>query len=369
MASNGNPTRRLPKGIRRRASGKLQAYVRIRGKLTTKTYPAGTSLEKIKSWREEQKLRAKIGATLPPTGNTLAADVKTYLAQRKTMPTLRHRTDDLALWLRVFGADRIRKSITAGEIREQLETWRAEGYAASTVNHRRTALMSLWSVLDGRRAPNPAADCPRFTEASQGAPARDLSLAAVDAVLERMAPSPTRARLELFRWTGWPPAQMAKLTPADIRWDDAVFVRPREKGAGVRGEWLPLLPQAWAALREFKRLGCWGSFSPSSVRKSFRLAARHARRAIAAARARGTVDRTAARALWAELRDVTPYQLRHTFGTLIAAIGKDDRATQTLMQHADIRTTHRYTKAVTNPRAADALQKVAQQLPSVEITR
>jgi integrase len=359
-------------GIRLLPSGKWQAYIRVRGEFISDTFPHRTSLTLMKRWRETQKIQARNGQRPQPLdGATLADDVKSYLLQRQTMTTLRHRTDDLQLWLNHFGRNRVRKSITAGEIRAQLETWRAQGYAASTVNHRRTALMSLWTVLDGISAPNPARDVPRFTEPKR--PPRSLSLAAVGLLLDAMGSSQTRARLDLMRWTGWPPAQMAKLRPDHIKWGEAVYVEPRRKGKGTPGAWLGLLPEAWAALREFKRLGCWGEtlkdgaikgWSTSSARTSFRRAAKNARRVVAKAYWRKTIPKAEARAIRRELLDVTPYQLRHSFATLVAGITQDDRAVQTLLQHSDIRTSHLYTGATVDARAAAALLKVSAALTS-----
>lgn len=354
-----------PPGIFPTADGKLRAFVRIhpgKGGLHSKTFPAGTGLAHIKRWRQNERARVRFAAYLPSGANTLAEDVRDYLSQIQTMPTLRHRRDDLALWIAAFGPTRERKSITAGEIRATLETWRASGYAASTCNHRRTALMHLWSVLDGKTAPNPARDVPRYYEDSKDAPPRDLSQAAASLILDEMGDTQTRARLELYRWTGWDPATIGRLAPLDIRWDDAVRVKARRKGRGAAGAWLPILPQAWDALRAFRRLGCWGPFSTSSARISFRVAARNARRAIALAYARRTVDRPAARALRAELIDVTPKQLRHTFGTLVADSTSDERAAQELLQHADIRQTRRYTQRTASPRAAAALEAVRAKL-------
>jgi site-specific recombinase XerD len=353
------PRRRELVGIRRIATG-WQAYVRVRGRFISRVFPSATAVTIMRRWREEQKVRARLGAALPPAGATLGEDVRAYLLQVQTMPTLRHRRDDLQRWIRAFGADRPRQSITAGEIREQLETWRAEGYAPSTCNHRRTALMHLWSVLDGKSAPNPARDVPRYQDAP--GPPRALSPSAVAALLDAMPGSLTRARLELMRWTGWPQTQISKLTPTDIEWDRAVFVTARRKGKGVAGSWLPLLPPAWSALRAFKAAGAWGKFSTSSARKSLRVAARAARRKVAAAYVQRPTDRADLRQLRAELLNVTPYQLRHSFLTLVAGLTTDDRAVMALGQHADIRTSHRYTGAVVNPRVAAAMQKVAAAL-------
>lgn len=359
MAGKPKRGQRNPVGIRRIATG-WQAYVRVRGRFVSRVFPSTTALTIMRRWREEQKVRARLGAALPPAGATLGEDVRAYLLQVQTMPTLRHRRDDLKLWLKAFGADRPRKSITAGEIREQLETWRAEGYAASTCNHRRTALMHLWSVLDGRSAPNPARDVPRYQD--DPGPPRGLSLAAVAALLDAMPASLTKTRLELMRWTGWPHTQIGKLTPTDIVWDRAVFVTARRKGKGIAGSWLPLLPPAWSALRAFKAAGAWGTFSTSSARKSLRVAARRARRVIALRVAIKEISRAEGRALRAELLNVTPYQLRHSFLTLVAGLTTDDRAVMALGQHADIRTSHRYTAAAVDPRVAVAMQKVAEAL-------
>jgi site-specific recombinase XerC len=351
-------------GIVRTATG-WRARVRVRGQLYSKCFPAETAIVVMRRWREEKRVRVRLGADLPAAGATLAQDIRAYLAQVQTMPTYRHREDDLRLWLTHFGPERTRKGIAPGEIRAQLERWIAEGYAPNTVNHRRTAIMHLWSVLDGKSAPNPAKDVPRYRV--ELGPPRDLSQAAIALLFDAMPESMTRAWLELFRWTGWPPAQMAKIAPDDIRWDEAVYIRARRKGKGAAGVWLPLLPQAWAALRRYKALGCWGSHSTSSARTSLRRAARRARRAIARAYASRSLDRAVARRLRTELLDVTPYQLRHSFLTLVASITRDDRAVQELGQHADIRTSHLYTGATVAPRAASALGMVTEALVAAKV--
>lgn len=338
------PAGKAPVGIRTLPNGKRQAHVRVRGRWRSKVFEASTALLVMQRWREEQRVRARLGALLPPAGQTLAEDVRAYLPQVATMPTFRHRADDLARWIAVFGPDRVRKSITSGEIRAQLEAWRAAGYAPSTCNHRKTALQHLWTTLDGKSAPSPAKDVPRYREAL--GPPRALSPEAVALLLELMPASQTRARLSLMAWTGFPPAQIATIEPADIKWGEAIYLRARQKGAGVPGAWLPLLPPAWAALRDVARLGAWGKYSTSSARTSLRLAASKAQQIMLPL------------AVHAELADVTPYQFRHSFGTLVAAITQDDRAVQTLMRHADIRMTHRYTGATVDPRTAAALARV-----------
>jgi integrase len=332
-----------------------QLYTRIRGQFVSEHRPKQPTPSEVRNWVEEQRVRARLGAELPAHSPSLEADVRRYLTQVQTMPTYRHRKDDLQLWLKALGS-RPRASITPSLIRAQLERWRADGYAASTCNHRRTALMHLWTVLDGRSATNPARDVPRYRE--EPGPPRALSLAAIVALMRHLPTSQTKARLRLMATTGWPPAQIAKLTPQDIRWGEAVFVRARRKGHGVAGVWLPLLPQAWRALRSFKRQGCWGAYSTSAARKSLRLAAK---KAIGSDRIPNSVK--------LELVDVTPYQFRHSFLTWVAAITRDDRAVKVLAQHADIRTTHRYTEATADPRALAALGLVAEKLQELKGAR
>lgn len=360
------------KGIRQDKHG-YQAFLEVRGQWRSKRFPFDTPIREMQLWRDETRLRI-LGRIAPQPeyqGDTFADDVRTYLGAISDMPSFRSRQDDMALWVQVFGR-RPRHTLTALEIRSQLARWR-KAYAANTVNHRRTALMHFFTVLNGKGGANPVREVPRYRDDSQDAPPRALSQAAIDWLLDAMPASQTKARLVLFRWTGWPPAQMARLQPSDVRWDEGVYVRPRRKGKGAAGVWLPLLPQAWAALREFSRLRCWADttrqghprvWSTSSARKSLRLASRKARRELARAYAARTLDRAVARALRRELLDVTPYQLRHSFGTLVAQITKDDRAVQVLLQHADVRQTHRYTKMTADPRAAAALTEVARALKS-----
>src|SRR5687768_2503915 len=124
------------KNVRQTGYG-WQLYTRIAGRFVSEHRAKEPDTRAVKNWVEEQRVRARLGAVLPAHTTTFAADVRTYLAQVQTMPTYRYRRDDLQLWIDVFGPSRPRASITSSLIRAQLERWRAEGYAASTVNHRR----------------------------------------------------------------------------------------------------------------------------------------------------------------------------------------------------------------------------------------
>lgn len=108
--------------------------------------------------------------------------------------------------------------------------------AGSTVNHRLRALSNLWTVLDGRRAPNPRA---RGAGSQRDAPgdARDRirdhqthSGRAPDRgrpvrYERRGTVSLTKLRSRVIAWTGMSPAQLMALTA------DAVYLGGYKSGS------------------------------------------------------------------------------------------------------------------------------------------
>ena len=115
----------------------------------------------------------------------------TGLRAVQALPTFKTRKNDIERWIAIFGT-RQRDTITSTEIRGQRDTWmkqpRAKDkppYAASTINHWLRALSNLWTVLDGRRAPNPVRDVPEVIEPDPLP--RALSFTTIDAILDHMA--------------------------------------------------------------------------------------------------------------------------------------------------------------------------------------
>jgi integrase len=333
------------KGVRE-DSGTLQAYLRVNGEYHSKRFPLGTAARELQDWRDAKRVAIRTGADIPladPDAPSFRQDLATYWQLKGAMPSGEDRRRDLDLWARVL-SNRPRLSVTATIIRAQLERWRAEGYAGSTLNHRRTALMDLWTVLDGKSAANPVRDVPKYPEDNDDL--RALSHALVYRILCRMRPSKTRARLRVMAWTGWPPAQIRKLRPQDIQIARRMaYVTPRRKGKGTQGEWLPLLPPAVTALEEFIALDAFGDFGSRALNRRFCFAlgrlnahrARFGRRPITA----------------------TAYSLRHSFGVLVAALFKDDQVVQRLMLHSSPTQTQRYIKAARGYRLSVALATLA----------
>jgi integrase len=260
------------------------------------------------------------GVNAAARAHSLAADVRAYLQ------TLSGRTKDdaanlLAHWTLVFG-DRDRKELTALELGQHAATWTT--IAASTFNHRRQALISLYRALDGPGAPNPARAIKKRKEI-MGAP-KALTYDVIAKVLKAMPETQSRARLKLMAYTGLPQMQIEKLTPEDWQ-GDRLRVTPRRKGSGAAGRWLPLSPEAKAALLEFTRLDCWGPFSRSSLWKAWK-----------AYGPPGT----------------NPYSLRHSWITeLYRRSNGDVLAVKQLALHSMLQQTERYAAAALGDRMAE----------------
>lgn len=341
----------VAKGIRRYGTG-YQAYLRVRGVFVSKLYPAGTSIATMQAWREKERAVRKYGLATKDDERTLAQDAADYLSVIGHMPTVSDRTYRINQWVRELG-ERPRALITARDIRAVLERWRTSGSAdggplsAGSLNLRRTALMHLWTVLDGKGAQNIVKDVPKYDERPVQ-PVRAPSHADLCAVLRQLRPtSRTRLRLRVLMWTGWPQKQISQLTPADLDLAHGrAHVSHRRKGKGKAGAWLPLLPRAVGALRRFAARGAFGKFSTSAM---------HSR--LAWAVNRENAAREAAKQ--PTLPPIYPYMIRHWFGTWMAQRITDERALQELMLHATSAQTRRYTEAATAGRVEAAIRQAA----------
>lgn len=310
----------------------------------TKYFPIDTPLAEMQSWREDERAALRLRRKTRATFGTFEGDARRYLRSITALPTFKSREKDIERWIQIFGTKR-RDTITAAEIRGWRDYWmkqpRSAGkppYAASTINHWLRALSNLWTVLDGRRAPNPVRDVPEVREPDPLP--RALSFDTIDAILSRMAivsrspkgtprqgtQSKSLARLRVMTYTGLTQSQIALLTPADVDFEGAtILVRSRMKGAGSKPQRLPLHPKAVEAFRHFAAINAWGKFSGPSLRKNFLVAARKAREAG-----------------YDVPLDVRPYDLRHSWGTAIVAATGSLEAAKDLLSHRSTRTTRRY---------------------------
>jgi integrase len=310
------------------ASG-TRAQIRIHGTLHRKHFKAGTDPVVIKTWllQTEIKYRGK-----GPQSGRFKDDALTYLGAVKAMPTFSDRRQHIEEWMTVFG-DRLRREITSDEIRAQLHTWKAAGKAASTVNHRRTALMHLYRVLDGKSAANPVKDIPKFAEPSPFP--RAVSSAAIARLIVKLQGA-DRARAMVIAYTGIPHAQLAKIQLGDFNAKaGTVIVHGRRKGQGTATSIRRLTAKGVTAFKAMAKANAWGPFDRWKFRRAIR-------EACAAAK----ID-----------PPLRPYDLRHFFGTELYRRSGDVRAVQILMGHSTPTLTHRYTLGAVDSRVEAALKR------------
>jgi integrase len=323
----------IERGIVRTPYG-FRVYVRVHGQLLTKRFPVSATLPILRAWRDETIRSHRLTGSKAARG-TLAGDVAIYLRAVASMPTYADRKRDLERWLDRFG-HRARWTLTPVEIRTQLEEWRASGKAASTCNHRRTALSHLFSTLD-RGGPNPVRAVTKFKDPKPTP--RGIPPFTVRRILRKMAASRTKARLEVLAWTGMRPKELMHLAPADVnRQLKQILIRTAKDGPP---RIVPLTPLAVAALQRFAARDAWGPFSLASARKSLHLACKAAK-----------------------VPPIRIYDLRHSFLSLVAVVSRDERIVQHLAGHTHTKTTQRYTLSSVDPRIMKAMAAVGRALAS-----
>ena len=350
---------RIGRGVYRDALG-IAATVKVNGRQREKRFPPNTAPEKITTW--QRKMRAKIELDQDVTAKperTLEQDVDDYLQRLPTTgTTLRNAGHDLGAWVAIYGGF-ARTSLTSQDIDAQLAAWRKAGVAASTCNHRRQALSSLWQALDGRSATNPVKDVPKRQE-PRSAP-RGLPWPILRRILGRVK-GQTRARLFVLAHTGWPHAVLARLEPRDCHLSARppyVVIRGRQKGAGVAGRALPVSPQAALALRRLAEAKAWGEFSRHSMHAAFKRAAAKARQSWELAAKRRARKGIPAQP-WPAPPNVHPYDLRRSLLTDVYRATGDLQAVAEIGLHSSLSTTMKYIGAAVNERARVALQAAVQ---------
>lgn len=343
---------RLAPGIRRTASG-WQIYVQVGGRFVSEHHPKTATLGELKARRDEMKVEARkqrlaAGAAATGQRGTLAADVAAYLRQVAAMPSFSFRERELKTWLERFG-DRPRASITAAEVREQLQAWRTvgpirrfrrtkdggevvevkRGLSASACNHRRTALLHLYTVLDGKDAPNPVRAVPAFQEPPAEPRGRPIDL--LKRIIARVPSGKSRARLEVLMWTGIRGnSELGKMTAEHVDLAGSVCYVPTGKG-GARFRVVPLNEEGVQAWRNFIAAKAWGAYDKEGLRSALRRAAK--------------AEMTAAER---EGRDVPKvdrlkvYDLRHSVATELLKKGADLADVQEFLGHTTPRMTRRY---------------------------
>jgi len=308
---------------------------------------------------------------------TLGAAIDSFLAAHPVTSASRKHEDYkflLAHWRRSELAAVPVTALTRKQIREQLEAWTAAGLAPTTVNHRKRALAA---VLRLELEADEDEDVIVPTDTIANVPAKRLEprgilMPIVARILStlpdrgrptngtRAEYSETKIRLTVMAWTGLAHKSLTRLERRHVNFREGkLFLPPRKKGKGAAGVWVDLLPPAIDALRQYDAAALWQkAFSRSSMYKSWQLAVTKTLRSLRD-EAEKTGDKTMLEQFLTSVPDkCRPYDLRHSFLSDAYRQTGDIRAVQALGQHADLKTTERYTLAAVPERVASAIDKM-----------
>lgn len=325
----------LAPNIRRLPNGKLYTHVTVGSgshkQQRSQVWPADTAHRTLTRWVNETRVALR-SAQRPSVSGTLMADIGRYLTQVSAMPTYAQREAHLAAWETALGADTLRSAITPEQIRNVLQRWR-KTFSAATCNKRRTALMHLWSVLDGKGARNPVRDVPKFRVSDPVPRGRDPH--ALDAALLEAPPCRSRAACRVILWTGARPCELDRASPDD--WDHTAGTLILRTAKGGRTRVVPLTSQGTSALQEFDDADGW----------------QH-------------VPQAAPLGRWLKdavgIPGLRVYDLRHSYGTALARRGTRLDVIAALMGHSTLELTRRYTLAAVTPDAETATKRLDARL-------
>ena len=339
----------------------------------TKPFPLETPIDDMVAWQLRTTADLLDARAVAPASGTLAAELSAWVDGLPDGPG-KYKRDSRGIvkhWIESPVGAKARGSVTYDDIQNQINRWTEKGAAVSTLNKRLSRLRRFFDA-PGPGAPNPADDITFSREPDRDArdiPQRIVRLI-LDSLDDRGRPAngvrPTvghsKIRLRLLAYAGIAPATAKRIRKNDLDLDRArVFLRPRRKGKGSDrdGAWIPLVPPAVAALRDFAAEKLFAApYSASSIGDTFKVGIAGATR-TAARVAADTGDQT-----WLADLDrlpvrCSPYDLRHAFAHEMYRQTGDITVVKYLLQHSSIETTHRYIKGAVPGHVAAAISTAA----------
>lgn len=295
-------------------------------------FPDGSTVREMRAWQDRTRveLRAAVAHAVtdtpppPEAPETLAQAADAYLETITAMPSYDSRRHDLAAWTQALGEVPV-ADLTPRDLLSTWNTWRHEGRAVSTLQHRLTALRQCLHLT----APDVETRLAQTIRRPKGARSlpRELPYATIRAILDAMPVSAARAMLEVMAETGLPPQTIRRMSAMDVDARRATMrLPPRQKGDGAGAVVLPLTGAAVTAWQAYRAQG-WRPVSKATLWTVW---------------ARGCAATSAA----VQAPVCSPYILRHSFaGRVLDATGGDLQALQALLQHEDIETSLQYTRA------------------------
>jgi site-specific recombinase XerC len=345
--------RKVARHIYADANG-VSGVVTVRGHSDELRFASGTPLVEIR--RALEKRRRVLEDQHPAIVRGSAAHViARYLRTLPKGPIRKDRLWLLKPWSLALGATNF-GAVSRGELTQVLEAWRHAGLSASRANKRISALRVAWrAIARDDSVPHPIERLRRFREPP--AAVRGVPMELLELVTAAMPASASRARVRVLQWTGQPPALVMKMQPQHVRWltdPPELYVSPRRKGAGSADAWIPLVPSAVAALREFFKCKASGTFQTSALARSFKRGVKAAQRELRKQKRHDDVAR---------LNGIRLYDLRHSFATWFAQNTRDQWALAEYLRHAKLSTTDRYMRGASSARTRQAVLELRQQAP------
>lgn len=351
-----------------------RVYVRRDGALKPIRFKADATLETLTTFvadyqKESARLKRERRAEALERAGTFAGDAAKYLHLKavQAMPSFADRKRDIDRWVAIFGR-RPRGGIASSEIDEQLQVWIDAGVSPSTVNKRRTALMSLYTRLDGRGSANPVRESHVFEEAApepRGLPywliVRLLNAVPVDRSRpekgvkgSRDLGSLTRVWFEIMAWTGMTPMQIEQLRPDRFNLAERWYLSPpRRKGHRRPRHPRPLVkkPMTERAHAAFARLVKLKAVGRSLDRSSMRHSLERARKAVERQLRKQKRDDTYV------LPRIRPYDFRHSFGTELYRQTKRLELVAEMLDHSTFQMTKRYALGAVSAVLKEGMQR------------
>lgn len=300
------------------------------GERRQQRFPPGTPTATMVAWRRQAAL--SLAATLPARAQrgTLAEAVERYLGQLAYLDTatLKGRRSELHAWVAALGP-RLLTSITPAHIREVVGGWTV---SPKTTQNRVRTLGHLYRTLYGKRTITPVddVDLPK----PQRVRPRTVSADVIVDVAARLKLGKTRARFMVLASTGIRPAQLKRMTAADVDLARGLCRVPGAKDGLATG--LRLNADMVTAWQAFIDAEAWGHYDSRSFVRALHTAG------------------------WPT--DVRPYNLRHSMGMALSENGEDLADVGAWLGHTSTQTTRNYYVPVLTGRLAEASQRLEGRL-------
>jgi integrase len=267
------------KGIRRKRD-KWEAYVRVAGRLQTKTFD-NLDVAEMRAWQQQQ--RSTVAPT--PGKGTLAEKAAAYFAlpEIAARPYIRDVEEYLRKWLDKLGWDTSIDAITRDQVEQVIQDWLKE-MAEATVYHRRSALLAVFKFAYGKHGRNvvldttvPAAWTPRDQSVDYATLAKILDTMPTERRPRKGIVQPSAARLvsAVLMHTGVRGGDLVQVRRHDVNWQIGTMQMPASgKGKGVPPWTCVLTPEGLEAMRAFDAANLYGAFNPKAVGISYKRACR-----------------------------------------------------------------------------------------------